>query len=82
MRVLLPQNSLEMTLSFCHLLRYVTYALVAGFNVANMSFSAIHENTILAKFHNLQYGQMLNSFVNHCLLLLPLRVFCLVTFFF
>ena len=38
-----------MALSLCHLLIYVNHALVAIFNVANMSLKAICENKILAK---------------------------------
>ena len=38
-----------MVKSLCRLLIYVNHALVANFNVANMSFNAIRENKILAK---------------------------------
>ena len=40
-----------MAKSFCRRLQIeVNHALVAIFNVANMSFNAIRENRILAKF--------------------------------
>ena len=45
-----------MAKSLCRLLIYVNHALVANFNVANMSFNAIRENKILAKIPNLQYN--------------------------
>ena len=38
-----------MATSLCRLLVYVNHALVANFNVANMSFNAIRENKFLAK---------------------------------
>ena len=38
-----------MAKSLCRLLIWVNHALVANFNVANISFNAIFENKILAK---------------------------------
>ena len=38
-----------MAKSLCRLLIFVSHAVVANFNVANMSFNAIRENKILAK---------------------------------
>ena len=38
-----------MAISLCCLLMYLIHALVANFNVANMSFKAIRENKILVK---------------------------------
>ena len=39
--------------SICRLLIYVNHALVANFNVADMSFNAIRENKILMKISEL-----------------------------
>ena len=38
-----------MVKTLCHLLMKVNYVIVANFYVANMSFNAILENTIIAK---------------------------------
>ena len=40
---------LSLPISLCHLLMYVSHALVANYDIANMSFNAIRENKILAK---------------------------------
>ena len=39
----------------CPLLMQVNHALVAIFNVANMSFNDIRKNKIIVKIPNLQY---------------------------
>ena len=49
MRSFVKLNPREMVNSHCRFLIYVSHALVAIFNVANMSFNAIRENKILAK---------------------------------
>ena len=43
------KNPPEMAMSLSRLLMYLNHALVANFNVANMSFNAIRENKIIAK---------------------------------
>ena len=42
----------------CHLLMKVNHAIVANFNVANMSFKAIRENKILMKISEFSYSSI------------------------
>ena len=50
--------------SLCCLLMEVNHALVANFNVANMSFDAIRENKVLAKISGLTVLYNFSSFEN------------------
>ena len=50
-----------MAKSLCRLLMKVNNVIVAIFYVENMSFNAIRENKILAKFPNLQYAGIYNK---------------------